>query len=118
MEPSTMSQSTDRAATEQTLTSLIDEAAQATQVLPPYERCVELNEGLRNAISGLCEQVEQQAGEHPVRSRDWYRLTGLLEQADMILGAGMGEGLMSAALHVAALGRQARLMRDGIADGV
>jgi len=110
-----MAQPMDISATRESLDALIDAAFDATCVLPTIDRCRELDEQLRDAIDPLYATAREQADAYPARSRDWYRLTGLLEAADEALAAGLGAGLMSAALHLAALARVARGLRDGIA---
>lgn len=110
-----MGKPTDPAAPHQTLDSLIDEGFAATGVLPPHERCVELNRALRAAIGDLCLQAREEAKQHDERSRDWYRLHNLVRDADVVLKSNLGTGLLSAAIHVSALARQARALSTGVA---
>lgn len=104
---------TDRAApgyTPAQVDALIAEAAAATGILPTIDRCHHLNGELRAAIQQLADQVRKQQAAVPDRSRDWYRCDRLLIDTDTVLAEGMGHGLLSAALHVAALGRQAQAL--------
>lgn len=110
-----MQQPTDRNPTQQTLNDLIDEGLAATGVLPAHERCVELNRYLRAAIGDLSLQAREEAGQYDEGSRDWYRLHNLVRDADIVLKSGLGTGLLSAAIHVSALARQARALSDGVA---
>jgi hypothetical protein len=110
-----VAQPTDRTAPDQTVDGLIDEALDATRILPPYQRCTELNKQLRAAIGDLYPAVQEHAARQSERSRDWYRIHGALEETDDVLAAGLGSGLLSAALHLAALGRQCRTLK-AIAD--
>lgn len=110
-----MTNPTDRAAPQQPLDALIDEAFDATRILPPYERCETLNRDLRAVVEQLADQVRQRQAAAPERSRDWYRCDRLLADTEAVLAEGMGHGLLSAALHVAALGRQAQALSDGTA---
>lgn len=110
-----MAQPMDTSATSEHLDALIGEAFNATQVLPTIDRCRQLNSELRDAIDPLYAATRELADTYPVRSRDWYRLTGLLEAADEALAASLGVGLMSAALHLTALARVAQDLRGAIA---
>jgi hypothetical protein len=110
-----MQQPTDRNPIQQTLNQLIDEGFAATGVLPAYERCVELNRYLRAAIGDLSLRAREEAKQHDERSRDWYRLHNLVRDADIVLKSDLGTGLLSAAIHVSALARQARALSNGVA---
>ena len=110
-----MGHPTDPATTQPTLQDLIDEAFAATGVLPPHGRCVELNRALRAAIGDLSLQAREEAKQHDERSRDWYRLHNLVRDADIVLKSDLGTGLLSAAIHVSALARQARALSNGVA---
>ncbi|MFJ5973489.1 DUF6415 family natural product biosynthesis protein [Streptomyces sp. NPDC093060] len=108
-----MNQPTDRAAPDYTpaqVDALIAESAAATGILPTIDRCHHLNRQLRAAIQQLADQVRQRQAAFPERSRDWYRCDRLLTDTGTVLAEGMGHGLLSAALHVAALGRQAQAL--------
>lgn len=111
-----MQQPTDRNPTHQTLNDLIDEGFAAPGVLPTHERCVELNRYLRAAIGDLSLQAREEAAQHDERSRDWYRLHNLVRDADIVLASDLGTGLLSAAIHVSALARQARALHIGTAS--
>jgi hypothetical protein len=106
---------TDQPARDQTLDALIDEALGACQMLPPYDRCLELDRQLRAAIGELVPAVQAQVGQLTAFSRDWHRLDGILEDTRDVLSDGLGSGLLSAAIQLAALGRQARALTDAVA---
>ncbi|MEU9470390.1 DUF6415 family natural product biosynthesis protein [Streptomyces avermitilis] len=112
-----MTQPTDQPATHQPLDSLINEAFGARQVLPRRERCEELNQLLRAAIGDLIPAIQEQARQLPEYSRDWYRLTGIVEDTRDVLRGGLGHGLLSAAIHLSALARQARSLAGCLPDG-
>lgn len=103
-----MNHPTDRAAPGQTLDSLIDEAIGARQMLPPYQRCEELDMLLRAAIEGILPAVRAEAGQAVERSRNWYRMRHILEDVDAVLQESLGSGLMSAAIQVGRLAEQCR----------
>lgn len=110
-----MGHPTDPSTTQPTLNDLIDEGFAAPGVLPTHERCVELNRYLRAAIGDLSLQAREEAGQYDERSRDWYRLHNLVRDADIVLASNLGTGLLSAAIHVSALARQARALSNGVA---
>jgi hypothetical protein len=103
-----MAKPTDQPPTQQSLAGLIDEALGARQMLPPYERCMELNRALRAAIGDLYLAVQEQARQAPAHSRDWHRLHGLLTDVDDTLTRDLGAGLLSAAIQLGALARHCR----------
>ena len=110
-----MQQPTDRNPIHQTLDQLIGEGFAAPGVLPTHERCVELNRYLRAAIGDLSLQAREEAKRHDEGSRDWNRLHNLVRDADVVLASDLGTGLLSAAIHVSALARQARALSNGVA---
>lgn len=103
-----MNHPTDRAAPGQTLDSLIDEALGAKRMLPPYQRCEELDMLLRAAIEGILPAVRAEADQAVERSRNWYHLRHLLEDVDEVLQESLGSGLKSAAIQVGRLAEQCR----------
>jgi hypothetical protein len=110
-----MSKPTDRAAPIQPLDILIAEALDATQMLPRPEHCEILNRQLRAAIGDLYLAAQQQLPEHAERSRGWYRIQNMLDATNDVLAGDLGSGLLSAALHLAALGRQAQALDSLVA---
>lgn len=110
-----MTNPTDRAAVH-TLDDLISEAYAATGVLPTIDNCRRINDGLRQAIGELAKQVQHLKAMQPVRSRDWYRCDKLLDGTTHLLACDMGSGLLSAAMHVAELGRHCQMLRDCIRE--
>jgi hypothetical protein len=95
-----MAQPTDQPATDQTLDSLIGEAFGAKRMLPPYERCLHLDQALRAAIDELLPEVDERAGRAVERSREWYALRNLLDDVRETLAGDLGHGLLSAAIQV------------------
>lgn len=109
-----MTHPTDNAAPEQPLDALLDEAFDATRVLPPHPRCMELNQQLRAAIGDLYLAAQEARAGTVEHSRDWWRLTNALTDTEYVLAEDLGAGLLSAALHVAALARQALALRNAL----
>jgi len=112
-----MSHSTEHHTPAQHLDQLIAEAATATGILPTIERCHELRDELRAAITDLADQVRRRLDYLPRDTADWTRLEGALLQAQGALLGGFGRGLRSAALHVQTLGEAAAALAGCIADG-
>ncbi|MFD6552789.1 DUF6415 family natural product biosynthesis protein [Streptomyces sp. NPDC058398] len=105
-----MPQPTDQPATDQTLTSLIDEAIGARQMLPRRERCEELDRALRDRVAQLLPSVEVRADAAVERTREWYRLRAIVGEARETLDAGLGHGLLSAAIQVGRLAEQCQAL--------
>ncbi|UPZ27585.1 DUF6415 family natural product biosynthesis protein [Streptomyces sp. LRE541] len=105
-----MTQTTDQHTDRQTLDALIEEAVGARQMLPPYERCVELNRLLRAAIGDLYLAAQERLGQLPEHRRDWHRVRNALADTDAVLADNLGSGLLSAAIHLGDLARQARTL--------
>jgi hypothetical protein len=104
------------AAQQQELDDLISEAYAATGILPTIDACHRLNERLRAAIRDLAGQVKERRAGQTTGTRDWYRCDRLLTDTETVLAETMGPGLLSAAMHVAALGRHCQMLRDCIRD--
>ncbi|MFJ4785182.1 DUF6415 family natural product biosynthesis protein [Streptomyces sp. NPDC088794] len=98
------------------LDELISEAYAATGILPTIDDCRRLNEQLRAAIKELADEVRRRRDQMPARSRDWYRCDRLLADTGPLLAEDMGAGLLSAAMHVAELGRHCQMLRDCIRE--
>ncbi|MER6350707.1 DUF6415 family natural product biosynthesis protein [Streptomyces sp. NPDC001634] len=112
-----MNHPTEPAAPHQTpgaLDRLISEAFGATRVLPPHDRCVELRSQLRAAIEALHLDAREARTGTVEYSRDWWRLTNAITDADHALAEDLGSGLLSAALHVAELARRAQALRGAM----
>lgn len=107
-----MSQSTDRAATDQTLDGLLAEAAAALEVLPSIADCERLERELRRAVRDLADQVRTEMAYLPRGSVDWNRRDQALIGARATLTGDLGYGLQSAARQVAALGMRAEELRE------
>jgi hypothetical protein len=111
-----MEQITDRAAAQQPLDELIAEAAAATGILPTIDRCQQLRDELRAAVTALADQVRRRLDYAATGTPEWTRLEGALLQAQGALLGGFGVGLMSAAVHVKTLGEAAAALADCIRD--
>lgn len=111
-----MTNPTDRAAPRQSIDDLISEAYAATGILPTIDDCRRINDGLREAIGEHAEEIRERQAGLPARSRDWYRCDRLLADTVELLARDMGSGLLSAALHVAELGRHCQMLRDCLHD--
>lgn len=107
-----MTNPTDQSPPHQTLDALIDEAHGARQVLPRRERCEEIARQLRAAIGDLRLAAMDHAKTLEPGSRDWYRVQVALDAADDALRGRLGDGLLSAAIHVGELARQATALRQ------
>jgi hypothetical protein len=103
-------QPTDQPAPDQTLDALIDEAIGARQMLPRRERCEELDHALRDRVAQLLPSVEARASAAVERTREWYRLRAIVGEAQETLDAGLGHGLLSAAIQVGRLAEQCQAL--------
>ncbi|MFF1709338.1 DUF6415 family natural product biosynthesis protein [Streptomyces sp. NPDC058268] len=97
-----MQQPTDATTTQ----ALISEALAACRVLPPHERLVELNDRLRAELAQSVATVQAQMGGMDRGSVDWHRRQRALDAASNATAENLGSGLLSAAMHVAELGRR------------
>ena len=109
-----MNQSTERAATRQTLDQLITEGLAATGVLPTIDRCHELRADLVRAMQPLIEDVRRQQSRLSRHTLDWQQCETALLRAQGALCGDLGRGLKSAALHVKTLAQAAAGLRDCI----
>ncbi|MCX5335498.1 DUF6415 family natural product biosynthesis protein [Streptomyces sp. NBC_00140] len=82
----------------------------ATGILPTIDWCRDLDQQLRDAIADHLDLVRQQQAALVDRSRGWYLRDKLITATDEVLQTEMGSGSLSAALHVAGLGRQLRAL--------
>lgn len=112
-----MSHSTEHHAQAQHLEQLIAEAAAATGILPTIDRCEQLRDELRDAVTELSDQVRRRLDCAAADTAEWKRLDRALLQAQGALLGGLGLGLRSAALHVQTLGEAAAALADCIRDG-
>lgn len=98
--------------------SLIDEAIESMHTMPPHERFVEIDKGLREEIGRLVPRVQRLAGSQGVkhRSRQWYACDNALAAADHALSYQLGYGPTAGALHVAELARRVRELRQVLQD--
>ena len=113
-----MAHSTEQRATTQQadLDELIAEAAAATGILPTIERCEQLRDGLRPAITDLADQVRRRQDYLARDTAAWSACERALLQAQGALTGGFGVGLRSAALHVQTLGEAAAVLAGCIPD--
>lgn len=110
-----MTNPTDQPAPHQTLDALIAEAFGAARTYPARERIEEINRLLRAVIGDLHLAAREARAGCEEYSRDWWRLRNVLLDTDYVLAEDLGDGL-SAAIHVAALARQAQALRAAL-DG-
>lgn len=105
-----MTNPTDHPPTREHVQQLLDDAAAATGILPTIDQCQQLNNELRRLLAELDQQVRHRQADLTPRSRDWYAADRILVDTGVVLADTMGLGLLSAATHVAALGRQAAVV--------
>jgi hypothetical protein len=79
-------------------------------MLPPYSRCLDLDRQLRGQLAGMLPAVEERAAQARERTREWYRLRSIVDDARETLDAGLGEGLLSAAIQVGRLAEQCQTL--------
>lgn len=107
-----MMQPTDQTTCDQTLDGLLAEARAALDMLPPIDTCKRLERELRRAVRELADRVRPQLAYYPPGSVDWnVRDAALIAARDTLTGT-LGDGLVSAARQVAALGERARVLRE------
>jgi hypothetical protein len=113
-----MAHSTEQRTTAQQaeLEDLIAEAKDATGILPTIDRCEELRDGLRAAITDLSDQVRRRQDYLARDTAAWSKCERALLQAQGALLGSFGVGLRSAALHVQTLGDAAEVLADCIRD--
>lgn len=103
---------TDRTLRDQTLDGLLAEAAAALDMLPPIADCERLERDLRRVIRVLADQVRTEMRHLPPGGIDWNRRDQALLAAQNTVMGTLGDGLLSAARQVAALGERARELRE------
>ncbi|MHC0432304.1 DUF6415 family natural product biosynthesis protein [Streptomyces sp. O3] len=94
------------------MVEIIAEGLDATGVLPPYERLVELDELLRAELRRLVPIVQQRTDKLYRGGPQWYGQQRVLDGARHALMNGLGAGLRSAALQVHSLARYARWLAE------
>ncbi|MGP3979504.1 DUF6415 family natural product biosynthesis protein [Streptomyces sp. KR80] len=90
----------------------IDQALAERRVLPPYEELSDLEQRLRGHIQLLLPVVQEHTRGMDRGSAMWYQRQTTLDSVRHLLDGGMGEGLMSATVHVHELGRTCRFLLD------
>lgn len=85
---------------------LVEEALSACGTLPPHERLVDLNEGLRAELAELVPVVTEQSEKLDQGTPEWHARARALRAVASALEEDLGTGLLSAAMHVAELGRR------------
>lgn len=88
------------------LDALIKEGLDATGILPPYGRLVDLDTQLRAAIRRLSRRAQTEADAMDRGTPEWYSLQTAVDNARQALDESLGPGLRSAALHVSELARR------------
>jgi hypothetical protein len=92
------------------LDDLVAAADAATGILPTIDECRRLDVQLRAAMRELADTVRRRQDRLPEGSADWHACEEALLGAQAALCGGLGPGLRSAALQVATLGRQVRVL--------
>ncbi|MYX28462.1 hypothetical protein GTY75_17730 [Streptomyces sp. SID8381] len=93
---------------------IIVAAFDAGQRMPSREDLVTLDEQLRDELARLAGLARGAALTVPARSRAWYALTAAIDAAEDADRLVMGNGPLTAALHVAELARRALGLRDAL----
>ena len=102
---------TDQSPPRQSLDALISEAFGAARTYPTRDRCEEIERRLRAEIGDLHLAAREALAGSEEYSRDWWRFHNALADTDHALTGDLGDGLLSAALHVAELARQVQALR-------
>ncbi|UQA97460.1 DUF6415 family natural product biosynthesis protein [Streptomyces halobius] len=90
----------------------IDHALAERRVLPPYEELTDLEQLLRRHIQLLLPVVQERTNGMDRGSAAWYERQAALDSVRHLVDRGMGNGLMSATVHVQELGRACRFLLD------
>ncbi|MGW5633976.1 DUF6415 family natural product biosynthesis protein [Streptomyces sp. NPDC003832] len=90
------------------LDELLAQAAAALRILPTYDECRRLDRVLGQAIGVLADEVRVSLQYFAPDTADWARREAALVAARDALCGTLGDGLQSAARHVACLGEAAR----------
>ena len=91
--------------------TLIDAAFDSTRCIPPHERLVEIDAGLRAEIERLQTTARAMAEQRLHRSYEWYRLVNAADRADDTLAFQLSD-MMQAALQVSELARRVVELRQ------
>lgn len=95
---------------------LIEEALSVCRALPPYERLVELDRQLRTELAERAPLVQKRANGMNRGTIQWYERQRGLTATRNALAEDLGDGFLSAAMHVEELGRRL-LELDGYLRG-
>ncbi|MEU0675495.1 DUF6415 family natural product biosynthesis protein [Streptomyces sp. NPDC006172] len=90
---------------------LIVEAFDAGREMPPHERLVEIDKGLREELARLMTQARSRAETVEQRSRAWYALVNAVDRAEDALSIPLTQGALAGALRVAELARRVLELR-------
>ncbi|MHC0432919.1 DUF6415 family natural product biosynthesis protein [Streptomyces sp. O3] len=95
---------------------VIAEGLDATGILPPYERLVELDELLRAELTRLVPIVQRRTDTLWRGAPDWYTQRSILDGARHALDSDLGTGLRSAATQVHQLARYCRWLAQAAGE--
>ncbi|MFJ9472456.1 DUF6415 family natural product biosynthesis protein [Streptomyces caniferus] len=85
-------------------------ALRSTIVLPPYDEVLRLIDTLKGHLSPLVEQAKEHVQEHRPGEVAWYREHAQIDNAQIQLRSGPGDGLVSAARRLQSLARSVQQM--------
>ncbi|MFE3886521.1 DUF6415 family natural product biosynthesis protein [Streptomyces lydicus] len=80
-------------------------ALRSTIVLPPYDEVLRLIDTLKGHLGPLAEQAKEHVQEHRPGEAAWYREHAQIDNAQIQLRAGPGDGLVSAARRLQTVAR-------------
>lgn len=109
-----MPQPTDKPApaTPAELDDLLAQAAAAVRVLPTIEECRRLDRALAAVIGDLADRVCRHQQAFAADTAEWTRCERVLIRGRDALCGSLGNGLRSAARHVAEMGQAARELSE------
>ncbi|MFE9624311.1 DUF6415 family natural product biosynthesis protein [Streptomyces sp. NPDC006527] len=98
--------------TREDVATLIVEAFEAGHEMPPYERLVEIDKGLRDEIGRLTAHAQRLADKADHRSRQWYALVNAVDRAEDAMRFPLSTTPLAGAVHVAELAHRVQELRE------
>ncbi|WP_328547722.1 DUF6415 family natural product biosynthesis protein [Streptomyces platensis] len=89
-------------------------ALRSTIVLPPYDEVLRLIDTLKGHLGPLIEQAKEHVQEHRPGEVAWYREHAQIDNAQIQLRSGPGDGLVSAARRLQWLARSVQQLHRQI----